>query len=67
LQGLLPGAARLFVPEEGEGEGEGEEGEEEWGLGLLHIVPCSVRWINCPLVSFSFGDMIFKRRLHDSN
>jgi len=66
IQGLLPGTARLLVLEKGEEEEE-EKGEGVGGL-LLHIVPCSMRWISYPLVlSNCGGGIIFHERVHDSN
>jgi len=53
LQGLLPGAARLLVLEEGEEEEE-DKGEGAGGL-LLHIVPCCMSWISYPQVLSNCG------------
>ena len=52
-QGLLPGATRLLVLEEGEEEEE-EKGEGAGSL-LLHIVPCPMSWISYPLVLSNYG------------
>ena len=65
LQGLLLGAARLLVLEEGEEEEE-DKGEGAGGL-LLHIVPCSMSWINYPLVLSNYGGNDFHERVHDNN
>jgi hypothetical protein len=53
IQGLLSSAARLLVLKEGEEEEE-DKGEGAGGL-LLHIVPCSMRWISYPLVLSNCG------------